>query len=202
MSISGKTRKCLVSFIVDIPVEFKVKMFQGAHVEENGKVRYTVDCTMYHTTWKIEELKDVAKHGCVFWKKCNHGEFCPSNTMNCPDRVIQEEVNDILESEKLDYGIETGDLQARQMLSDRRVEITIENPSLDDGTGKTTIKYLDEPDLKMRGKTMLVNLRNTPTLNVTHKKNWRTCKRKFNDDDIECKGCSEFSECYKMRGDQ
>jgi hypothetical protein len=31
-------------------------------------------------------------------------------------------------------------------------------------------------------------------------KNWRTCKRRFNDDDLECKGCPEFSECYKMHG--
>jgi hypothetical protein len=31
-------------------------------------------------------------------------------------------------------------------------------------------------------------------------KNWRTCKKRFNDDDLECKGCPEFSECYKMHG--
>jgi len=30
--------------------------------------------------------------------------------------------------------------------------------------------------------------------------NWRTCKRRFNDDDIECKGCAGFSECMKMLG--
>jgi len=27
------------------------------------------------------------EHGCEFWQKCNHGETCPSETMECPDRV-------------------------------------------------------------------------------------------------------------------